>query len=209
MTFRTRVGPLPLSASFGLDQGASAWELTAVAAIARVRGHDIPPMSLMLLGLLRHGIAQDAGPDTDWRDESRALTDEGRRRVHAAASGIARLGLAFDAAFTSPLTRCLQTAEIVGDTLGTATRVDLRLRPGLHIDGLIGLLLEQSQAQSVLVCGHQPDLSTVTTDLIGGWVEFKKGSLALIEVPVLRERAGHLVALYPPTALRRLGSATP
>ena len=159
----------------------------------------------MLLGLLRHGVAHDAGPDTEWRDEPRALTDEGRRRMRAAANGIAHLGLDFDAVLTSPLTRCLQTAEIVADTLGATHRVDERLRPGLHVGGLIGLLLEHAEAPAVLVCGHQPDLSTVTADLTGGWVEFKKGALALIEVPVLHERAGHLIALYPPAALRRLG----
>ena len=165
----------------------------------------------MLLGLLRHGVAHDAGPDTEWRDEPRALTDEGRRRMRAAANGIAHLGLDFDAVLTSPLTRCLQTAEIVGNALQTAPLVDPRLRPGLHIGGLIGLLLEHSEAPAVLVCGHQPDLSTVTADLTGGCVEFKKGSLALIEIPVLHERTGHLVALYPPAALRRLdtGRATP
>lgn len=161
----------------------------------------------MLLGLLRHGVAHDAGPDTEWRDEPRELTDEGRRRMHAAAEGIARLGLGFAGLVTSPLTRCLQTAEIVGATLGMAPHADERLRPGMHIGGLVGLLLEHPDAEAVLVCGHQPDLSTVTADLIGGWVEFKKGALALIEVPVPHERDGHLIALYPPAALRRLGGA--
>ena len=161
----------------------------------------------MLLGLLRHGVAHDAGPDTEWRDEPRELTDEGRRRMHAAAEGIARLELGFVRLASSPLTRCRQTAQIVGDALGVEAHTDERLRPGMHIGGLVGLLLEHPDAQAVLVCGHQPDLSTVTADLTGGWVEFKKGALALIEVPAPQERDGHLVALYPPATLRRLGGA--
>ena len=161
----------------------------------------------MLLGLLRHGVAHDAGPETAFRDESRELTDEGRRRMQAAATGIARLHLGFEAVVTSPLTRCVQTAEIVGDALGVAPRVWQPLRPGFHVRGLINLLLEYPEAEAVLICGHQPDMSTVTADLIAGsWVEFKKGALALIELPVLREHAGHLVALYPPATLRRLGT---
>ena len=160
----------------------------------------------MLLGLLRHGVAHDAGPDTEWRDEPRELTDEGRRRMQAAAAGIARLDLGFEAVVTSPLTRCVQTAEIVGATLGLSPRPDPRLRPGLHAAALIDLALEYPETEAMLVCGHQPDLGTVTSDLVsGGWIEFKKGALALVELPVLREHAGHLVALYPPSALRMLG----
>lgn len=170
-------------------------------------GHVVQRTHVMLLGLLRHGVAHDAGPETEFRDEPRELTDEGRRRMQAAATGIARLDLGFEAIVTSPLTRCLQTAEIVGAVLGIAPRVAPPLRPGLHVHSLISLLLEYPEAEAVLVCGHQPDLSTVTADLIaGGWVEFKKGALALIELPVLREHAGHLVALHPPAALRRLGA---
>ena len=163
----------------------------------------------MLIGLLRHGVAHDAGAETEWRDELRQLTDEGRRRMQAAASGIAQLDLGFAALVTSPLTRCLQTAEIVGTALTLTPRPDPRLRPGLHVGALIDLVSEHSEAEALLVCGHQPDLSTVTADLVsGGWIEFKKGALALVDLPVAREHAGHLVALYPPSALRRLGWET-
>jgi len=168
--------------------------------------HELRPSRLMLLGLLRHGVAHDAGPKTEFRDEPRELTDEGRRRMQVAATGIARLDLAFQAVVCSPFVRCVETAEIVGGVLGIAPRIAQPLRPGLHVHGLIGLLLEYPEAGAVLVCGHQPDMSTVAADLIGGgWIEFKKGTLALIELPVLREHAGHLLALYPPAALRRLG----
>ncbi len=169
--------------------------------------NELRPSQLMRLGLLRHGVAHDAGPETEFRDEPRELTDEGRRRMEVTATGIARLDLAFQAVVCSPLVRCVQTAEIVGGVLGVQPRVAQTLRPGLHVHGLINVLLEYPEAEAVLVCGHQPDMSTVAADLVGGgWIEFKKGALALIELPVLREHAGHLVALYPPSALRRLGA---
>lgn len=160
----------------------------------------------MLLGLLRHGVAHDAGPETEWRDEPRALTDEGRRRMKLAAAGIARLDLGFAHLVASPLVRCAQTAEIVGDVLGLTPRHDDRMRPGLTVAQVIDLLLEYPAADVVLLCGHQPDLTTVTSDLVfGGLVEFKKGALALIELPEIQERSGYLTALYPPAALRALG----
>jgi phosphohistidine phosphatase len=169
-------------------------------------GHVAHNPARMILGLLRHGVAHDAGPESEYRDELRELTDDGRKRIRAAAAGIATLHLEFAALATSPLIRCEQTAAIVGDALGLTPRADPRLRPGLHVQGLLDLLMEYPGAESILVCGHQPDLSTVTADLcFGGLVEFKKGALALIELPEPRERAGHLVALYPPATLRQLG----
>ena len=160
----------------------------------------------MQLALLRHGVAEDAGPSTEWQDEPRQLTDVGRRRMRDAAAGIVRLGLTFDVVLTSPLARCVQTAEIVSAALGRAAVPDDRLRPGLDVHALIDLLLERPEAESVLVCGHQPDLTLVTSDLVsGGVMEFKKGSLAVIELDEPRARAGVLMALYPPSTLRRIG----
>lgn len=132
-----------------------------------------------------------------------------------AAAGIVRLGLTFDLVLTSPLTRCAQTAEIVGGALGRVAVADDRLRPGLDVDALIDLLLEHPATGSMLVCGHQPDLTLVTSDLVsGGLVEFKKGSLAVIDLDEPRARAGvraavrrHRVAARRP-APARLGGRT-
>jgi len=161
----------------------------------------------MLVALLRHGVAEDAGPQTGWRDEPRALTRQGHDRMSAAAAGIARLGLAVDALVTSPLTRCAQTARIVGDAIGLAPVPDERLRPGLDVARLIDVVLEHPEAETLLVCGHQPDLSNVAADLTGGWIELKKGALAVIDLEAPRPRAGLLLALYPPSTLRKLARA--
>lgn len=159
----------------------------------------------MQLALLRHGVAEDLGPSTGWQDGPRRLTDEGRRRMRLAAQGMARLGLEFDAVVTSPLTRCAQTADIVCDVLGGTARADERLKPGMAADALVFLLMEQPLDASILVCGHQPDLSHATAELVsGGAVEFKKGGLALIDLDVPRAGAGILRALYPPSVLRAL-----
>jgi phosphohistidine phosphatase SixA len=159
---------------------------------------------VILVGLLRHGVAEDAGPQTGWQDAPRALTDEGRVRMSSAAAGITRLGFTFDAIVASPLVRCAQTAEIVGAELGVPPALDERLRPGFDIARLCDIVLEHPEAEAILLCGHQPDLSNVTWDLTGGWVGFKKGALAMIELDEPRPRAGVLVGLYPPSALRKL-----
>jgi phosphohistidine phosphatase SixA len=130
--------------------------------------------------------------------------------MQAAARGMARLGIAAEVVLTSPLVRCRQTAEIVCAELGGAPREDPRLAPGMGLDDLAGALAEHPGAASALVCGHQPDLSEAVAALTGGgMVEFRKGSLALLEVEAVAPGAGRLRALYPPSALRTLGRPQP
>jgi phosphohistidine phosphatase SixA len=128
--------------------------------------------------------------------------------MRAAARGMEALGVGADLVLTSPLIRCRQTADIVCERLGGEPREDRRLAPGMSLGELEDALLEHPGAGVVLVCGHQPDLSVVTAALTGGGhVEFKKGSLALLDVEAARPAGGRLRALYPPAALRALGDA--
>src|SRR5512134_3838920 len=107
----------------------------------------------MRLLLMRHGIAEVAGPDTGYRDEPRALTDEGRVRVERAAQGLRALGVDASLVLTSPLVRCRQTAEIVADALGLVPVDDPRLKPGMELDDLAEALMCHPDADPVLVCG--------------------------------------------------------
>jgi phosphohistidine phosphatase SixA len=160
----------------------------------------------VLLALVRHGIAEDPGPATDWRDEPRRLTVRGAERIRRAADGMAALGLAPAAVLTSPLPRCEETAAIIAGRLGAPLSVHEALRPGARTEGLLDLLSDHPDAPLVMACGHQPDLSLMTADLLGGGIaEFRKGSLALLEVHRQRPGGSVLQALYPPRALRRLG----
>lgn len=162
----------------------------------------------MRLLLMRHGIAEDPGPATGHRDEPRALTAEGRRRMEAQARGMASLGLEVDGVVTSPLVRCRQTADIVAAALGATVREDPRLRPGARLDQVEDVLIEHPDAAALLVCGHQPDLSLIVAELTGGaQVEFRKGSLAILDVERPRAGGGLLRALYPPGTLRLIGGA--
>lgn len=162
----------------------------------------------MRLLLLRHGIAEDAGPDTGWRDEPRALTPEGIARMERAAHGIVALGIDVDLILTSPLVRCRQTAAIVAGPLGVQPHEDPRLSPGTTLDLVEDVILEHPDAGTVVICGHQPDLSILVADLTGGGrVEFRKGSLAVLDLDAPRPGRGRLRALYPPSVLRALAGA--
>ncbi len=163
----------------------------------------------MIIGLLRHAIAEDPGEANDFSDDRRALTDDGRRKMQRAAEGIRALNLGFELILTSPLTRCVQTAQIVAHELDCPAQAVERLRPGLDAERLIDVLLDAPDANRVLICGHQPDMSEVAYDLLrGGNLAFKKGALAVVELSApLRAGAGTLLAHYPPAALRRMAGS--
>ncbi|MEW6583478.1 MAG: histidine phosphatase family protein [Actinomycetota bacterium] len=161
----------------------------------------------MILLLVRHGVAEDAGADTGYRDEPRALTEEGAARMQQAARGMAALGLVPELILTSPLTRCVQTAEIVHAALGGELEADARLAPGMELEDLADAVADRGDPQVVMACSHQPGLSIAAGELVGGGtIEFRKGALAVVETPALRAGRGVLRALYPPAALRRLGT---
>jgi phosphohistidine phosphatase len=65
----------------------------------------------MRILLVRHGPAVD--PYAAPTDETRWLTDEGRRRVRLVARALADAGLRFTRIYTSPLVRTVQTAELL------------------------------------------------------------------------------------------------
>ena len=127
--------------------------------------------------------------------------------MHAAARGMVALALGIDTVLTSPLVRCVQTAGIVCAHIGATAREDPRLRPGMDLDLLQDVLLEHPDARSVLVCGHEPDLSTLAGDLTGGAaLHMRKGALAVLDVEALRPRGGRLRAFYEPRLLRMVAA---
>ena len=123
----------------------------------------------MKLYVLRHGPAVDDAPSG--RDEDRALTREGRTRVHRVAEVLTREGEVPEALVTSPLVRALQTAEIVAahgdlDDRGGLVEVRRELAPG---GGHVQLVreLRARGLRSAMVVGHEPDLSSLVAQLLG------------------------------------------
>jgi phosphohistidine phosphatase len=148
---------------------------------------------------LRHGQAVDAG---EWNgaDFDRPLTDEGRERMTRAAKMLAALRLEIDTIVTSPFVRAKQTATIVAKKLNLADRLveDTRLAGGFGMSALAEILAEHSAAESVMLVGHEPAMSRITGELIGGAnVEFKPGSLACVDLPEPARLQGTLVWLIP------------
>jgi phosphohistidine phosphatase len=154
---------------------------------------------------LRHGVAVE--PQA-WRgsDADRPLTGDGINRMEREANGIARLALELDRIVTSPLLRAKQTAVIVADELRMRDEVvvDERLANGFDAERCRAILADHSDADSILLVGHEPTMSATIGALVGGAsVELKKGALAGIELTG-RSSRGTLISLIPPKVLAGL-----
>jgi phosphohistidine phosphatase len=158
----------------------------------------------MYLILMRHGIAEDAGPGQP--DADRRLTLQGRHRLNDALPGLRRFLAGQDAVeiWSSPLSRAIETAEVLADGLMAEK---IRQLYEIASGDLKAFLLqaEKMPAQStVIVVGHEPTLSLWSQELCGVWLPFKKGAAAAIDIQTVRPPTGQLLWFAQPKTLRRL-----
>ncbi len=166
----------------------------------------------MQLLLIRHAIAEDRFEfaRSGQSDYYRPLTDRGRARMAKGAAGLRTLVPDIDVLAASPLTRAVQTAEIVAEAYG-----GLRLE---HSDDLatgdgqafLEWLGECGADDVVAAVGHEPHMSDWAAWLLtGAWHDFaivKKGSAMLLEFPgPLKPGTASLLWFLAPAQLRRLG----
>jgi len=167
------------------------------------------------LVIVRHGIAEDReeAAEAGKADEERTLTAEGRRRMAEAAAGLKAVLPTIDRVVSSPLVRAVETATIIAERYGDlpVERAEC-LAAGEGPEGVVTYLEGIGAEETVVVVGHEPDLSTLATYLISGRaasaVEMKKGGVALVEANGrVRPSTGILRWLLAPKHLRLLGSS--
>jgi phosphohistidine phosphatase len=132
------------------------------------------------LWLLRHGDAE-APPGVP--DADRQLTEKGRRQSLSAGRALARLNLGFEAIYTSPRRRALDTAHLAAGALGLAPHVHQPLHGGFTAAHALELLAGAGADARLLLVGHETDFSELVHDLTGGRVDLKKGGIAALRVP--------------------------
>jgi phosphohistidine phosphatase len=160
----------------------------------------------MRLYIVRHAIAAERSPDVP--DDSRPLTEEGERRFRQAARGLARLFPAPDYLLTSPLVRARQTARIAGKAWRVKPTPEEALGGG-SLEDLSAALRRIPATSSVALVGHEPQVSEYLAHLLGSKhadrLTFKKGGVAVVDLPSGPDGVGVLVAVLPPRILRRAG----
>ena len=145
--------------------------------------------SIMKLYFLRHADALEGADDA-----ARPLSPHGKKEALEVGRFLKRSGIEFDAAYSSPLVRAKETAEIVLEVSGS-TKLDLTAAllnetPDAKFDEWLQAIPD---ARHVCLVGHAPSLAQRVRELLGitasDALKLPKGALACLETENRRTAA--------------------
>jgi phosphohistidine phosphatase len=144
---------------------------------------------IMKLYFLRHADALDGADDA-----ARPLSPHGKKEALEVGRFLKRAGIAFDAAYSSPLVRAKKTAEIVLDVCGsTRPALAAALLNEASDDQFDEWLKTIPDAKHVCLVGHAPSLAQRVRDLLGiaatDALKLPKGAIACLETENRRTAA--------------------
>ena len=131
--------------------------------------------------------------------------------MRVGARGLRRAAPGVELIITSPLTRAVQTAEIVAGVYKDLKIMKLaHLAPEGSLHALLKGLQERKHGTTVALVGHEPQLglfvSWMLTGLQESVVQMKKGGACLLELKEqVRPGRGRLLWSLAPAQLRALG----
>lgn len=135
--------------------------------------------------ILRHGIAEEVGPDGS--DAKRALTPKGRQKLRQVLRLARAAAVRPSLILTSPLLRAVQTAEVAVEMF--AYHHELVQTPALLPTASPQEVWQELRARknerAPLLVGHEPSLSQIVGYLLGTpdlRLELKKAGLVRIDL---------------------------
>src|SRR6266403_2169664 len=159
----------------------------------------------MIVYFLRHANAGERLVSPK-KDEKRGLDKEGIEQCGYIGRALAALDVQVDAIISSPLKRSTQTAALVGNEMGHEGKlqIDAALRPQATFADFRKLLDKYAQQESVMVVGHNPNLSEFLGRIVSAAgceadLELRKGAVAKVE---LQRTSGSLQWCLTPKVLR-------
>lgn len=162
--------------------------------------------------LFRHGIAVER-EDWEGQEAERPLTRKGAEKAREAAVGLRRLDIAPTHLLSSPLTRALETAKLVGEVfrLGDVKVCD-ELLPDAPPDKLFPLLASLPEDACAICVGHEPHLGLAAGFMLFGrpatGLPLKKAGVCCIRFEDgLKAGKGTLRWWLTPDQLRKLRKA--
>ncbi len=162
----------------------------------------------MVIFFLRHASAGEAYSNPK-RDEKRPLDKLGIEQCRAIGQMLANAEVQIDLIVTSPLKRATQTAVLVGNEIGYEgdLKLDSALRPEARYQDFKDLLRKHSKLDSVIVIGHNPNLSEFCSLLLTEGedktvIDLKKGAIARVEVA--GKRSASLTWFITPRLVRSI-----
>ena len=164
----------------------------------------------MILYFLRHANAGQSVANLK-KDEKRALDKEGIAQCGYVGRALAALDVQVEVILSSPLKRAAQTASLVGNELSYEGKLQFEdaLRPGASFADFRKLLDRYAKYESIMVVGHNPNLSeflgrSISQSGCEAATELKKGAVARVEVG---RSSGILQWMLTPKILRTLYAA--
>lgn len=160
--------------------------------------------------MLRHGEA-GARLEAPEKDADRRLTQAGRREIAEIADFLATQKIDLKAIGTSPLKRTVETAEIVARKLRNLNVLQEwdELKPTGEPGSLFERLSKFGSRQQILIVGHEPYLSGMIGEVVGGKgsvnLAMKKGGLAKVRINQFKPAiSGELRWLLTPKLMRKI-----
>ena len=147
----------------------------------------------MKLYLLRHSNATERGSGKSAADDTqRPLTSAGRKKMAKIMRALRNLDLQVDLIFSSPYLRASETAVIAQDSLHMKNDqliLTKQLAPLGDSEQLIAEINSHDPIDNVLLVGHEPELSELTSLLISGEpsisITLKKGGICCLSTDAL------------------------
>jgi phosphohistidine phosphatase len=142
------------------------------------------------------------------QDEKRPIDKAGEQQCHDVGRALAALDVSVDVMISSPLTRAVQTAELVAKELGYNSKIitNEAMRPEAAYDQFLDLLQQYAGSKAIMVVGHNPSITEFLLRLVTGsdhseCMDLKKGAVAKVEV---QEGNGVLNWLFTPKMASKL-----
>lgn len=131
----------------------------------------------MNLYFIRHEQAEDVAVSR--KDFDRNLTPFGIKRLQNSLKYWENF-VKFDIILSSPYNRALQTAEIISKHFNVDLVIHKELSCGASTNQLLELLENYQEYKNIVIVGHEPDLSSIISDLCANSflkINIKKGSI--------------------------------
>lgn len=164
----------------------------------------------MILYFLRHASAGQSLTNPK-KDEKRGLDRDGIEQCGYIGRALSAMDVQVDLIVSSPLKRAAQTASLVGNELSYEGKLQFEdaLRPAASFADFRRLLDKYAKRESIMVVGHNPNLSEFVGRIISetgceASVDLKKGAVARVE---LSRHSATLQWCFTPKILRTLHSA--
>lgn len=139
------------------------------------------------LYILRHATAEVIRPGQ--LDSDRCLIEKGRQQALRVANFILKQGLNPQYIYSSPYPRAMQTAAIVCEQAFLAPATELHWlsldTPAVEVLAEVNALMAKHLGHSVLLIGHEPDLSLMISKLLGAeqpLLKVRKASLSCLQL---------------------------